>query len=333
MISEKDMEDQIAADPEHFLGEPDLVLVARQFAIGSYRFDLLFRDRHGGKLIVEIQKGTLDRNHTYKILDYYHELRDREPAEFIDVMIVANQITAERKKRLRDHGIAYREIPESQFAIGGTVPTAPIVSTGQVVAQGPTTPAIAGERSANDASREGGFHFRSLGPSAFIESARRAIAGLKESVRWSLGGKKGSLTVIHSLATQRINSPERRGLVAQMWMDRPSRGVGKCTFEIAYGPPGQRAFRERIAQSVRGHLASLDLPSGTSLSGGSTVVRCKLGLPSIQSISDDTPENAARYTGEIDRVVEFFRHLDAALPVWAGNWSTDIRAHDSDCDG
>jgi hypothetical protein len=36
MISENDMEDQIAADPEHFLGEPDLVLVARQFSMDVF---------------------------------------------------------------------------------------------------------------------------------------------------------------------------------------------------------------------------------------------------------------------------------------------------------
>lgn len=75
------MEDQIAKDPEKFLGEEGLSLVERQTRVGTYIFDLLFKDRHGGKLIVEIQKGTLDRPHTYKIMDYYQEYKDRHPTE------------------------------------------------------------------------------------------------------------------------------------------------------------------------------------------------------------------------------------------------------------
>ena len=73
MLSEREMEDAIAADPTRYLGEDGLILVARQHHIGNYIFDLLFRDRHGGMLIVEIQRGTLDRNHSYMILEYYDE--------------------------------------------------------------------------------------------------------------------------------------------------------------------------------------------------------------------------------------------------------------------
>jgi len=74
-IFEKDMEDLIIENPEKYLKESDLKLVSRQYAIGRYRFDLLFEDRHNGKVIVELQRGTLDRNHTYKILDYFDEYK------------------------------------------------------------------------------------------------------------------------------------------------------------------------------------------------------------------------------------------------------------------
>jgi RecB family endonuclease NucS len=67
MLTEKAMEDAIAENPEKYL-ESGLVLKERQHRVGNYIFDLLFQDRHGAKLIVELQKGTLDRNHTYKIL-------------------------------------------------------------------------------------------------------------------------------------------------------------------------------------------------------------------------------------------------------------------------
>lgn len=114
-LTEKDMEDLIVLSPKRYINEDGLQLVARQYRIGKYIFDLLFEDRHKSKLLVEIQKGTLDRNHTYKILDYYDEYKQSHPDEFIDLMIIANVIQSERKERLSFLGIAFIEISESQF--------------------------------------------------------------------------------------------------------------------------------------------------------------------------------------------------------------------------
>jgi hypothetical protein len=114
-ITEKDMEDLIAENPDKYLGETGLSLLARQFCIGSFRVDLLFRDRHGGKLIVEIQRGTLDRNHMFKVFDYCDEYRERNPREFVEPLLVANIIPHERKRRLSSRGIPFREIPEEAF--------------------------------------------------------------------------------------------------------------------------------------------------------------------------------------------------------------------------
>ena len=100
MLTEKDMEDAIVSNPEKYLEEQGLILVSRQYSIGKYRFDLLFQDRHGAKVIVEIQKGTLDRDHTYKILDYYDEYKTKNPKEYVELIVVANIITSERKARL-----------------------------------------------------------------------------------------------------------------------------------------------------------------------------------------------------------------------------------------
>ena len=109
------MEDAIVNNPEKFINEKGLRLLARQYRVGSYIFDLLFEDRHGGKLIVEIQKGTLDRTHTYKILDYYHGYKEKKPRDFIDVMVIANIIPPERKRRLTDLGVDFKEVSESIF--------------------------------------------------------------------------------------------------------------------------------------------------------------------------------------------------------------------------
>jgi predicted transport protein len=114
-ILEKDMEDLIIENPQKYLDEPGLQLISRQYSIGNYRFDLLFEDRHGGKLIVEIQRGTLDRNHTYKILDYYDEYKSKNPCDFVELMLVANKIKRERRSRLKSHGISFKEIPEAIF--------------------------------------------------------------------------------------------------------------------------------------------------------------------------------------------------------------------------
>ena len=65
---EKMMEDAIVSNPEKYIGEKGLKLIARQYRIGKYIFDLLFEDRRGGKLLVELQSGTLDRTHTYKVM-------------------------------------------------------------------------------------------------------------------------------------------------------------------------------------------------------------------------------------------------------------------------
>ncbi|WP_243313877.1 endonuclease NucS domain-containing protein [Fundidesulfovibrio agrisoli] len=114
-ILEVDMEDKIAANPALHLGEEGLTLVQRQYRIGGYIFDMLFEDRHGSKLIVEIQRGTLDRNHTYKIFDYYDEYKEQNPREFVELMVVANVIPRERQKRLTSRGVSWREIPLEAF--------------------------------------------------------------------------------------------------------------------------------------------------------------------------------------------------------------------------
>ncbi|MDD4274085.1 MAG: endonuclease NucS [Desulfobacter postgatei] len=128
-LLEKDMEDLIIENPHKYLDEPDLKLISRQYSIGNYRFDLLFEDRHGAKLIVEIQRGTLDRNHTYKIFDYFDEFKTKHPLEFIELMIVANKINRERRNRLKSHGVSFKEIPESIFLedLAAKIPVPPSV--------------------------------------------------------------------------------------------------------------------------------------------------------------------------------------------------------------
>ena len=41
MFTEKMMEDAILKDPERYIGEKGLKLIARQYSVGNYRFDLV----------------------------------------------------------------------------------------------------------------------------------------------------------------------------------------------------------------------------------------------------------------------------------------------------
>jgi len=306
VITEKDMEDQIAAHPERFLGERQLTLVSRQLRIGPYRFDLLFSDRHGGKLIVEIQRGTLDREHTYKILDYYDEYRERNPGEFIDVMVIANVIPAERKKRLQSLGVEYREVSEQQFQAEAAVECqSEQCHSDSIDVVAPTI---------SEDGEKAGYSFQSLGPSRFILATRnaieRALCSHNCSERWKIGGES-SLTVLSIPVTGLIGG----GLRVQIWMERPKGGTVACKFEIAAGSDSNG--RERIASSIRNHLVRRGLPNGVTESSGSTIVRRKLHVPAIiNSPDDDTDDRAAIYSSEIEKIVEFLQFLDIALVDW-----------------
>jgi len=117
MFSEEDMENAIATNPTRFLKRKGLKLLCRQHAIGKFRFDLLFEDQVGRKIIVEIQKGTLDRNHSFKIVDYSLKYRDMHPGEEVEVIIVANVILPDRRQFFDELKFSYVEIPDEDIIL------------------------------------------------------------------------------------------------------------------------------------------------------------------------------------------------------------------------
>jgi uncharacterized DUF497 family protein len=48
-------------------------------------------------------------------LDYYDEYKEKNPNAFIELFVIANKVSYERRKRLESHGISWKEIPESMF--------------------------------------------------------------------------------------------------------------------------------------------------------------------------------------------------------------------------
>jgi len=115
VFSEKDMEDAIAINPARFLKKEGLKLLSQQHSIGNFRFDLLFGDRFGRKFIAEIQKGALDRNHSFKIVEYYNKYQNEHPGEKVEVIVVANTISSERMQFFDKFGISYIEIPDEDI--------------------------------------------------------------------------------------------------------------------------------------------------------------------------------------------------------------------------
>ena len=67
-MNESQFENILVKYPE--LIENGLSLIGRQVGIKGKYIDLLFKDHHGQKLIVELKKGTILRKHIAQLLDY-----------------------------------------------------------------------------------------------------------------------------------------------------------------------------------------------------------------------------------------------------------------------
>ena len=305
-FSEKLMEDAIANSPEDFLEEKGLILLARQYRIGSYIFDLLFEDQYKGKLIVEIQKGTLDRTHTYKILDYYHEYKEKNPQDFIDLMVVANTIPPERKRRLKDLGIEYRETPVSMFigekfdALGNN--NLNVAELVQLSKQNSTNQKMERKR------------VSTLGDSAFIENTHNEFKK-NANKDWAVGGKRGSFNAKHLPTIKVIDDRFNKGWSTQIWLSRPEKGKARCKFEIS-GEIDQLGkenviYREKIADFIRSFIIRKGLPKEIEEAKKSTIVATRIDLPKIQEVEDDRKENIDKK--QIEKIIEFITFLENTL--------------------
>ncbi|KPV64459.1 MAG: hypothetical protein AOA66_0150 [Candidatus Bathyarchaeota archaeon BA2] len=67
-FSESDMEEIMAGHPE--IIEDGLTLLGRQVSLGHLRADLLFKDKFGDTLVVELKRGNIKRGHVGQIIEY-----------------------------------------------------------------------------------------------------------------------------------------------------------------------------------------------------------------------------------------------------------------------
>ena len=107
---EKDFEDVLSTYPE--LIEGGLEYLGRQVSIGGKHADLLFEDRFGQKLVVELKKGVIKREHIAQLMDYEgYFLSPDDPN--VRVMLIGNRVPPNLRKSLDHHGFEWKEILES----------------------------------------------------------------------------------------------------------------------------------------------------------------------------------------------------------------------------
>lgn len=109
---EKNFENVLHSYPE--LIEEGLKFSGRQVSIGGKFVDLLFIDRFGQKLIIELKKGIIKREHIAQLLDYEgHFLTADNPN--IRVMLIGNRVPMNLRNSLDHHGFEWKEIPVEEL--------------------------------------------------------------------------------------------------------------------------------------------------------------------------------------------------------------------------
>jgi hypothetical protein len=113
---EKDIENLLAKYPNEFLPEYNLTFKGQQVKLGSYYADIVFEDREGYMIIVEIKRGILRRDALGQAMEYYGLLRKKEPNKEIRLMLVANVIPEGMTAFLNEKlGFEFVEIPVSKI--------------------------------------------------------------------------------------------------------------------------------------------------------------------------------------------------------------------------
>ena len=112
-LLERDMENILEKHHSFFI-EKGLSLKGRQASFHGKRVDLLFVDRFGDTLIVEIKRGRINRDHVSQILDYLGEV-GKSNEERIRLMLIGSIVPVNWKNALDRQGMEYREITERDY--------------------------------------------------------------------------------------------------------------------------------------------------------------------------------------------------------------------------
>ncbi|MDR3735383.1 MAG: endonuclease NucS [Acidobacteriaceae bacterium] len=112
---EREMEDLIAEHPDHFFSRHGFVLQGRQQSFqGIGRFDLLFTDRHGMNVLMEL-KAVPARYDAIDQVARYRDLLLDQGVKNILMWVVAPVIPPTMREMLSHLGIEFTEISEHEF--------------------------------------------------------------------------------------------------------------------------------------------------------------------------------------------------------------------------
>jgi hypothetical protein len=133
-MTEHEMEDLLWNHPERFLGER-LRHFRRQDRTAVGRSDLIFEDRLGTLVIVEIKKD-VERASVGQICDYFAALKREFPLRSVELMLVANRILDERRVALERLGIECWHIPAQRFRVVAHEVGYPVTSEEDLIGSG-----------------------------------------------------------------------------------------------------------------------------------------------------------------------------------------------------
>ena len=108
-MQEATIEKLLIAFPEELIA-PGLELHSQQEVFPVGRTDLIFIDSEERLLVVEVKKGTLTREHVGQIIEYWPQVKQRYADHDIRLMVVATDISYERRAYLEEFNIEFKEI-------------------------------------------------------------------------------------------------------------------------------------------------------------------------------------------------------------------------------
>jgi hypothetical protein len=107
ILSEKEIEDILVLHSE--ILEDGLILLDRQTQLENRRTDLLFVDKEGSILLIELKKGTIDPTHVEQIEDYILRMKKTYKKPF-RAMLVGQQVSQNISEICLQKGIEWKEI-------------------------------------------------------------------------------------------------------------------------------------------------------------------------------------------------------------------------------
>lgn len=107
---EKDIENLVARYPKEFFPEEEFQLIGQQHTVEGRRIDILFQDKFGRKIIVEVKRGILTREASGQVMEYYGLMKSKSPKDICELILCANVIPSERKLFLENAGIECKEV-------------------------------------------------------------------------------------------------------------------------------------------------------------------------------------------------------------------------------